>query len=59
MLTPKEIRIALEDRNLSEVARRCGLSRGTIWSLANCPEKDDYVRFSTLKTVSDYLEANP
>ncbi len=58
-MTPQEIRIALKDRNLSEVARRCDLAIGTIWSLANCPEKDDYVRFSTLKTVSDYLEANP
>lgn len=59
MLTPEEIRIALEDRNLSEVARRCGLSRGTIWSLANCPEKDESLRLSTLKIISDYLEANP
>jgi len=54
MLTIEEIIIHLQDRNLSEVSRRTGLSIPTVWRIAN--NQAGNVGYETVKTLSDYLE---
>jgi len=56
MLTIEEIREALADRNLSHVARKCGISGNTLYSIVKNPERDKFVRYETIKKLSDYLE---
>ena len=52
MMTLDEIRDALADRNLSEVARRAGVGYATIRRLA----AGYGARYSAIKAVSDYLQ---
>jgi hypothetical protein len=56
MMTLNEIRTALADRNLSYVARECDLSVNTIWSIVNRPDRDQLVRYKTIRILSNYLE---
>ena len=53
MLTLKEIRAELSDRNLAEVARRVGMSRQQLWLIANGVNANPTLR--TLERLSDYL----
>lgn len=55
MMTLDEIRTALADRNLSYVARECGISINTIWSIMNRPDRDPLVRYRTIRILSNYL----
>jgi DNA-binding Xre family transcriptional regulator len=57
MLELNEIITILQDRNLSEVSRRTGLSTPTIWRIAN--NQAGNVGYETVKTLSDYLEKKP
>ncbi len=52
MMTLEQIREALEDRNLAEVARRTGVSRDTLYRIAAGVGSPSY---ETLKALSDYL----
>lgn len=54
MLSVEEITERLGDRNLSEVARRCGLSFQCVWRIAR--ERHGKVAYDTVKKLSDYLE---
>lgn len=54
MLTIDEVRVALSDRNLREVARRIGVSYPTLWRIATGKAEPSY---QTLTTLSDYLRA--
>ncbi len=53
MMTIEDIRAALADRNLREVARRSGISYRTLWALARGKTDPAY---ATVKAVSDYLQ---
>jgi hypothetical protein len=57
MMSPEEIRAALQDRNLARVSEGCGLSRFTLLKFKNgqvvAPSYD------TVKAISDYLEGKP
>jgi hypothetical protein len=55
MLTPDQIKTMLEDRNLSEVARRCGLSVITVRRAAD--GDGDRMTAGKLMVLSDYLES--
>lgn len=52
ILPLETIQRALEDRNATAVARRCGLSKPTVLRVAN---GDFNVSISTWKKLSDYL----
>lgn len=52
ILPLETIQRALEDRNATEVARRCGLSKPTVLRVAN---GDFNISISTWKKLSDYL----
>ena len=53
MLTLREIRQRLADRNLSEVARRIGMHRQQLWVIVNGINANPTAR--TLQRLSDYL----
>lgn len=53
MLALEKIQELLQDRNLSEVSRRTGLSTPTIWRIAN--GQSGNVGYETVKRLSDYL----
>ena len=53
MLDIDEIKSRLKDRNLSEVARRTGVSYGTLYNFTRDVKSPLY---STVKALSDYLE---
>jgi hypothetical protein len=53
MLTPEQIKIKLEDRNLSKVAQGCGLHYNAIIRFMGNKSKPAY---TTVKALSDYLE---
>ena len=55
MLSLDVIQTKLQDRNLSEIARRTGLSICTVWRVAN--NKAGNVGYETVKKLSEYLEA--
>ena len=57
MLALEKIQELLQDRNLSEVSRRTGLSTPTIWRIAN--GQSGNVGYETVKRLSDYLEKKP
>ena len=57
MLTLEKIQVLLQDRNLSEVSRRTGLSPSTIWRVAN--NEAGNVGYETVLALSDYLEKKP
>ena len=52
MLTLEQVRDALADRNLSEVARRCGVGYSIVWRIAKGKGGASY---ETVKALSDYL----
>lgn len=52
MLTLEEIRKALSDRNLREVARRTGVHYNVIYRIANGTTNPSY---ASCKALSDYL----
>lgn len=55
MMTLEQIKQALQDRRLTIVAKRTGLSYDTIRRIKS--GEGDY-HISTLKKISDYLEGN-
>lgn len=55
MMTLDQIRLALADRKLTVVAEKTGLHYNTLYSLMRGENPDP--RLSTIKTLSDYLEA--
>jgi hypothetical protein len=52
LLPLNDIRVALQDRRLTVVAERCGLSHPTVKSIATGNEK---ISLTTWKKLSDYL----
>lgn len=54
LLAIKEIQKRLEDRNLTAVSERCGLSLGTLRNLKAADSLDSF-SFVTVKRISDYL----
>jgi transcriptional regulator with XRE-family HTH domain len=55
LMTPTQVRTALRDRNLSEVARRTGVPYRTMQRYANSDVKRPDVE--TLQLLTDYLMA--
>lgn len=55
MLTLKEIRHQLSDRNIAKVAERIGMKRQQLWLIANGQNQNPTLK--TLQRISDYLEA--
>lgn len=55
MLTCKEIRFQLRDRNLSKVAREIGMTRQQLWAISNGVTANPTGK--TLEKISNYLEA--
>ena len=56
MLTIKQIKCELEDRNLKEVAKRSGVNYQTVWRISNI--KDYNSSQATCEKLSEYLESN-
>lgn len=54
MLSVKEIRTRLSDRNLSEVSRRVNLSYQTVFYF--CQADNNNPSHNTVKVLSEYLE---
>lgn len=54
MLSIKEIRAKLGDRNLTKVAKNVGLSYNTVFYF--CREEAKEPSYKTVKALSDYLE---
>ena len=54
MLSVKEIRTRLSDRNLSEVSRRVNLSYQTVFHF--CQSDNSNPSHKTVKALSEYLE---
>jgi predicted transcriptional regulator len=52
MLTLEEIKKRLQDRNLSEISRKTGISYMTIWKVS----KGSGASYATVLTLSEYLE---
>lgn len=53
LLSLPEIQRRLEDRNLSEVARRVGMTRQQVWAIASGINTNP--SYETIKRISDYL----
>jgi len=56
MLTINQIKEALADRNLSEVARRIGMRRQQLWLIVNGISPNPTLK--TMERISTYLEEN-
>lgn len=56
MMTLKQIRAALADRNISEVARRIGMSRQQLWLIVNGISPNPTIK--TIERISEYLEGS-
>ena len=56
MLTINQIKEALADRNLSEVARRIGMRRQQLWLIVNGISPNPTIK--TMERISTYLEEN-
>lgn len=56
MLTINQIKEALADRNLSEVARRIGMRRQQLWLIVNGISPNPTIK--TMERISSYLEEN-
>lgn len=54
MLTLDEVRKGLEDRNLTEVARRTELTYNQVYGVAT--GKTKHAPYEVVKALSDYLE---
>lgn len=57
MLTLDQIKRMLADRSLAKVSRGSGVPYATLLDIVNGITSDP--RYSTLKALSDYLEAQP
>ena len=57
LMTPEEIREALQDRRLSRVAKACGVSYTTLYKFAN--GKIASCQLSTLRKITNYLNKTP
>ena len=55
MLTIRQIRFELRDRNISKVAREIDMSRQQLWAIANGLTANPTGK--TLEKISNYLEA--
>jgi len=55
MMTLRQIREALKDRNLSAVARNTNLSYGAVWRIANGSAN---VTYPTVEALSSYLQGS-
>jgi len=55
MLTLDDIRLALTDRNLSEVSRASGVHYNVVYRAAT--DRTSNPTYETVKALSDYLEA--
>jgi transcriptional regulator with XRE-family HTH domain len=53
MITLEEIRQKLSDRNLSEVARRTGVSYRTLFSICNGTNKNP--SYESVRAIVEYL----
>lgn len=53
-MTLEEIRKALSDRNLSEVARRIGMPKQQLWAITS--GKNNNPTLKTLNKIQRYLE---
>lgn len=51
-----EVKRRLRDRNLSEVARQCGMNRQTVWLIASGVTRNP--SYEQVQKLVDYLEAN-
>lgn len=56
MLTVKQIKAAMADRNLSEVARRIGMRRQQLWLIVKGISPNPTIK--TLERISEYLEGS-
>ena len=56
MLTINQIKEAIADRNLSEVARRIGMRRQQLWLIVNGISPNPTLK--TMERISTYLEEN-
>jgi len=56
MFTLDEIRAALADRNLRDVARQCGLHYNVVYRAAT--ERAKNPSYETVKALSDYLKGD-
>jgi DNA-binding phage protein len=54
MMTPDEVRSALQDRNLQKVAEASKVSPATIYRFMQSSSRPTY---ETVKALSDYLES--
>lgn len=54
MMTPDEVRSALQDRNLQKVAEGSKVAPATIYRFMNPASRPTY---ETVKALSDYLES--
>lgn len=52
MLSPAEIKAALQDMKIPPVAKKIGINQNTLYRLMN----DGAVSSKTLEKISDYLE---
>lgn len=52
MLSPTEIKAALQDMKIPPVAKKIGINQNTLYRLMN----DGAVSSKTLEKISDYLE---
>jgi len=55
MLTLEQIIEKLDDKNLTQVAKKVGLSPQTLWRIKNGTTGEN-VSYETVKVLSDYLE---
>lgn len=54
MMTVEQVKKAMADRNLSEVARRIGMRRQQLWLIVNGVSANPTIK--TLERISGYLE---
>ena len=54
MMTLEQVKEALQDRKLTQVAERTGLAYQTVWRVS--AGKGERVSYDVVKTLSDYLE---
>ena len=55
-MTLEEIRTALKDRNLSYVAKKIGMNRQQLWSIAS--GRNNNPTLKTLRRITKYLQEN-
>lgn len=55
MMTLEQVRAALSDRRLTDVARATGMSYDTVWRIAN--NHSPAVSYESVRRLSNYLQA--